>query len=128
MTNKQINPWQSVCDKAQLQPGQFVEFALAHAETGTAKSTDTLPLTGFVFLDGATPRAYLNQCPHMGVELNWKPGCFMDVDNLFLQCSTHGALFKPRDGECIAGPCQGDALTELDLRETEGILEIRLPE
>jgi nitrite reductase/ring-hydroxylating ferredoxin subunit len=128
MTSKQINPWQPVCDRAALQPGQFVEFTLAQAKTSTPRSTDTLPLTGFVFLDGATPRAYLNRCPHMGVELNWKPGCFMDVDNLFLQCSTHGALFKPQDGECIAGPCQGDALTELDLREVGRILEVRFLE
>ncbi|MCK0165243.1 Rieske 2Fe-2S domain-containing protein [Marinobacter sp. S6332] len=128
MTSKQISPWQPVCDSAELQPGQFVEFTLAQVETSTPMSTDTLPLTGFVFLDGGTPRAYLNRCPHMGVELNWKPGCFMDVDNLFLQCSTHGALFKPQNGECIAGPCQGDALTELDLQETEGVLEVKLPE
>ena len=37
----------------------------------------------------------------------------MDADNLFIQCSTHGALFKPGSGECIAGPCQGDSLAAL---------------
>lgn len=128
MTDMQVNPWQRVCTKQELQAGEFVEFSLASPETSAAIHTDTLPPTGFVFLDGATPKAYLNQCPHMGVELNWMPGRFMDTDNLFLQCSTHGALFKPGDGECIAGPCQGDALTALDLRETEGALEVRFPE
>ncbi len=87
-----------------------------------------MPLTGFLFLDSTTPRAYLNICPHLGVELNWMPERFMDSDNLFIQCSTHGALFRPGDGECIAGPCQGDALTQLDLRERNGQIEIRLPE
>lgn len=105
-----------------------MEFSLPHTDPSLAENTETLPQTGFMFLDGATPRAYLNRCPHMGVELNWVPGRFMDLDKLFLQCSTHGALFKPQDGECIAGPCQGDALTALDLRETNGVLEVMLPE
>ncbi|MGO1502642.1 MAG: Rieske (2Fe-2S) protein [Marinobacter sp.] len=119
-----MSQWQFLCAKQALQAGEFFEFSLA----GVEQHPDTLPLTGFVFLDGLTPRAYLNQCPHMGVELNWMPGRFMDIDNLFLQCSTHGALFKPGDGECIAGPCQGDALTALDLREHQGNLEVRLPD
>ncbi|AOY90273.1 2Fe-2S ferredoxin [Marinobacter salinus] len=88
----------------------------------------TMPLMGFLFLDDQKPRAYVNQCPHLGVELNWMPGRFMDADNLFLQCSTHGALFKTDSGECIAGPCQGDALTALDLRITGSAIQVRLPE
>lgn len=128
MTGMQVNPWQPVCTREELQAGKFVEFSLAGAVTSVETSADTLPRTGFVFLDGTTPKAYLNQCPHMGVELNWMPGRFMDIDNLFLQCSTHGALFKLGDGECIAGPCQGDVLTALDLREIEGTLEVRSPE
>ncbi|WP_417519425.1 Rieske (2Fe-2S) protein [Marinobacter sp.] len=124
MSDTQASQWQPVCSMQTLQASQFVEFSLATV----AQGEDTLPLTGFIFLDGATPRAYLNRCPHMGVELNWMPGRFMDSDNLFLQCSTHGALFKPGDGECIAGPCQGDALSALDIRQTEETLEVRLPE
>ena len=124
MTCSHAPPWQAICSRQALENGQFFEFSLAVAE----QNVDTLPLTGFAFLDGDTPRAYVNRCPHMGIELNWVPGRFMDTDNLFLQCSTHGALFKPRDGECIAGPCQGDALTALDIREAGVILEVRLPE
>jgi len=128
MTGRQTNQWQPVCNRKSLQPGLFIEFSLDRDEPGLAMSADTLPQRGFVFLDNTTPRAYLNQCPHTGIELNWMPGRFMDTDNLFIQCSTHGALFKPRDGECIAGPCQGDALTALDVRENGEILEVRLPE
>lgn len=118
------NAWQPVCPASELTPGKFVEFRLREK----AREPEGMPLTGFLFLDGSAPRAYLNICPHLGVELNWMPGRFMDSDNLFIQCSTHGALFKPADGECIAGPCQGDALTQLDLRERDGQIEIRLPE
>ncbi|WP_323752217.1 Rieske (2Fe-2S) protein [Marinobacter sp.] len=114
--------WQTACPAQDLMPGKFVEFRLKEK----AVEPEGMPLTGFVFLDNGTPRAYLNVCPHLGIELNWMPGRFMDPDNLFIQCSTHGALFKPGNGECIAGPCQGDALTELDVRERDGFIEVRV--
>lgn len=117
-------PWQSVCAAADLQPGRFIEFRLSVK----AREPEGMPLTGFLFLDEGQARAYLNQCPHLGIELNWMPGRFMDSDNLFLQCSTHGALFKTGDGECIAGPCQGDALTALEVREQDDQWQIRLPD
>ncbi|MEP3563849.1 MAG: Rieske 2Fe-2S domain-containing protein [Marinobacter sp.] len=114
--------WQTACPAQDLLPGKFVEFRLKEK----AVEPEGMPLTGFVFIDNGTPRAYLNVCPHLGIELNWMPGRFMDADNLFIQCSTHGALFKPGTGECIAGPCQGDVLTELDVRERDGLIEVRV--
>lgn len=53
---------------------------------------------------------YRNQCPHLGVELNWQEHQFLDMDAALIQCSTHGALFLIEDGECVAGPCQGKSL------------------
>lgn len=53
---------------------------------------------------------YHNQCPHLGVELNWQEDQFLDMDNALIQCATHGALFIIEDGECVAGPCQGQRL------------------
>lgn len=119
---EQSNPWQTVCPVSDLVPGAFLEFRLKQK----AREPEGMPLTGFVFLDGREPKAYLNICPHLGIELNWMPGKFMDADNLFIQCSTHGALFKPGTGECIAGPCQGDALTALAVRQNGGQIEVRL--
>ncbi|WP_286221755.1 Rieske (2Fe-2S) protein [Marinobacter apostichopi] len=116
--------WQTVCQQDELQPGQPVEFRIQRP----APEPGAMPLTGFLLLHDGQPQAYVNQCPHLGIELNWMPGKFMDADNLFIQCSTHGALFKPGTGECIAGPCQGDALTALDLRIESGAIQIRLPE
>jgi nitrite reductase/ring-hydroxylating ferredoxin subunit len=54
--------------------------------------------------------AYRNHCPHLGLELNWQPDQFLTVDNNLIQCSTHGALFLIEDGECVSGPCSGQAL------------------
>ena len=55
-------------------------------------------------------RVYRNSCPHLGVELNWMPDQFMDLDGELIQCATHGALFLVEDGLCVAGPCQGEFL------------------
>ena len=116
--------WQRVCRLEDLTPGGAVEFTLA----GQAAHPDALALRGFVLLHKGRPRAYVNQCPHLGIELNWMPGRFLDADHCFIQCSTHGALFLPDSGECIAGPCQGDALTPLDLAERPDGLFVRFPE
>lgn len=59
--------------------------------------------------------AYLNQCPHTGVTLNWQPNQFFDIENCYIQCSTHGALFRIEDGYCIRGPCAGQRLTQLEI-------------
>lgn len=56
---------------------------------------------------------YQNHCPHLGVELNWQEDQFLDMDGALIQCSTHGALFLIEDGECVAGPCLGQALTAI---------------
>jgi nitrite reductase/ring-hydroxylating ferredoxin subunit len=60
--------------------------------------------------------AYWNSCPHMGIPLNWMPEKFLDLDGVFLQCSSHGALFKIDDGECVGGPCVGDHLSPVSLK------------
>lgn len=54
--------------------------------------------------------AYRNSCPHLGIDLNFQPDVFMDMDGRFIQCSNHGALFQVEDGLCIHGPCQGQSL------------------
>lgn len=63
---------------------------------------------------------YVNRCPHTGVELNWMPDQFLDLDRSFIQCATHDARFKIEDGECVFGPCVGDSLQALPLRLEEG--------
>ena len=61
--------------------------------------------------------AYWNSCPHMGIPLNWMPEKFLDLDGIFLQCSSHGALFQINDGECVGGPCVGDHLSPVTLKQ-----------
>jgi nitrite reductase/ring-hydroxylating ferredoxin subunit len=59
--------------------------------------------------------AYLNHCPHLGIELNWQPDNFMSLEGTHIQCATHGALFEPDTGHCIAGPCRGQGLVPLNI-------------
>ncbi len=65
---------------------------------------------------------YKNRCPHRGVPLEWQPDQFLDSSASLIQCATHGALFLIENGECVAGPCEGQSLTVIKSREdAEGI-------
>ncbi len=68
---------------------------------------------------------YRNQCPHLGVELNWLEDQFLDMDGALIQCATHGALFIIEDGECVAGPCQGQSLAPIGFDLIDGQVVLR---
>jgi nitrite reductase/ring-hydroxylating ferredoxin subunit len=68
---------------------------------------------GFVVRRGGAVHAYLNQCPHTGGRLDWKPDAFLTKDRSLIMCSTHGANFRIDDGFCTAGPCMGMSLRPL---------------
>jgi nitrite reductase/ring-hydroxylating ferredoxin subunit len=74
----------------------------------------------FVVRYCGTARGYVNRCPHAGTELDWQPGEFFEESGLYLMCSTHGALFEPSSGYCVAGPCRGASLEPLRIRERDG--------
>ena len=79
-----------------------------------------------VHLDGDF-HAYLNRCPHTGVALNWQPQQFLSVDGEYLQCATHGALFRRNDGLCIWGSCVGQSLTAVPVLVRDGKVVLRAP-
>lgn len=60
---------------------------------------------------------YKNRCPHRGIPLEWQPDQFLDSSASLIQCATHGALFLIENGECVAGPCEGQSLTVIKSRE-----------
>lgn len=78
------------------------------------------PLRLFVVRKDDVFAAYRNSCPHTGAPLEWQPDQFLDLDNSFIQCAIHGALFRPEDGYCVRGPCAGDALRPLTLEIDNG--------
>jgi nitrite reductase/ring-hydroxylating ferredoxin subunit len=101
-----------ICASAALaEGGRGVRFALRAPEGAQH---------GFAIRSCGAVRAYVNRCPHLGTELDWQPGEFFDVAGLYLICSTHGAMFEPGTGHCVAGPCRGASLERLDVRECDG--------
>jgi nitrite reductase/ring-hydroxylating ferredoxin subunit len=69
---------------------------------------------------------YQNSCPHLGIQLEWQPDEFLDIDACMIQCSSHGALFKIEDGECLLGPCQGQSLIAIDFSITNDMVEVKI--
>jgi nitrite reductase/ring-hydroxylating ferredoxin subunit len=59
---------------------------------------------------------YVNSCPHLGSPLDWVPNRFLSADGRHVLCATHGALFRIEDGYCVAGPCAGASLMQVELR------------
>lgn len=73
----------------------------------------------FLVRDESGLHGYLNRCPHTGSPLDWLPDQFLSLDKTEIQCATHDARFRIRDGICTSGPCIGDRLTPLVLRITD---------
>ncbi len=85
----------------------------------TVNCGDT-PVDIFLVRQGTAVQAYINSCPHTGAPLDWVPDRFLSLDGEHIQCSTHHALFRWQDGNCIAGPCAGDTLTPVPLVIRDG--------
>ncbi|MBS0508079.1 MAG: Rieske 2Fe-2S domain-containing protein [Proteobacteria bacterium] len=65
--------------------------------------------------------AYLNQCTHVAMEMDFKEGHFFDDSGCRLICSTHGALFAPDTGACLGGPARRP-LVKVELSEEGGMV------
>jgi nitrite reductase/ring-hydroxylating ferredoxin subunit len=63
---------------------------------------------------------YRNSCPHAGSPLDWPENRFFDASGRYLMCGTHGAVFRPEDGVCIEGPCEGRALEPVAIEMKDG--------
>ncbi|MDP1765612.1 MAG: Rieske 2Fe-2S domain-containing protein [Methylotenera sp.] len=74
-------------------------------------------VTGFVVRFHGKPYAYVNQCAHIPVELDWNEGDFFTVQKDYLICSTHGAHYRPDNGFCVMGPCKGKSLKPISVTE-----------
>ena len=93
---------------------------------GFTMEIDSGALEFFIIRKNNQIYGYINQCPHTGVNLNWKPDQFLNLDNELIQCSTHGARFRINDGYCVYGPCAGRSLrpVALDINDERIFLTI----
>lgn len=73
-----------------------------------------------LFREGDAVRGWLNICPHAGRRLDWAPGEFLRSKDGLLVCAAHGASFELGGGECVAGPCRGEALRAVPVVVRDG--------
>lgn len=82
--------------------------------------------TGFAVRFNHQVHAYVNQCAHLPVELDWNQGEFFTIDKDYLICATHGAHYEPSTGYCVYGPCKGKQLKPLTVIEEKEQIIIHL--
>jgi nitrite reductase/ring-hydroxylating ferredoxin subunit len=71
----------------------------------------------FVIRHQGKAYGYLNRCGHVPVEIDWQQGKFFDHSGIYLICATHGAMYAPDSGRCVAGRCAGKGLSALAVSE-----------
>jgi nitrite reductase/ring-hydroxylating ferredoxin subunit len=107
-----VDPARLICESAALtEGGRGVRFSVLR---------EGKPVAAFAIRFNGRAHAYLNQCAHIPVELDWVEGEFFDCSGLYLICTTHGATYEPDTGHCIMGPCKGQRLTALSVTEHDG--------
>lgn len=90
-----------LCRLDDIEDGQAKGFTLGEGPGGREI---------FVVREADRVFGYLNACPHLGTPLNWDGDTFISADCGLIICATHGALFEIDDGDCVSGPCAGQAL------------------
>ncbi len=75
---------------------------------------------GFVVRRGGAVAGYVDHCPHAGWPLAALDERFLTRDGAHILCAGHGALFRPEDGACVAGPCAGARLTPWPVEVRDG--------
>ncbi len=68
------------------------------------------PFRGFVVRRGGEVVGHVDSCPHTGAALPAEPDRYLDRTGAWILCWTHGAMFRPQDGLCVAGPCVNRSL------------------
>lgn len=96
--------------------------ALSEIADGKSKGFELEGHSFFIVRQGEHIYAYLNQCPHMGIPLEWTPDEFLSIDGSHIQCCTHGAMFEINNGYCIYGPCYGDSLQSIHVTVQDGMI------
>ena len=90
-----------------IAPGQFVRVALPQA---VWMPDGNLAASVIVGRSGDALVAYANICRHQPVPLDAGGTPLVAPDGTHLLCQSHGALYRPSDGFCVAGPCEGQSL------------------
>lgn len=117
----------AVCATYEVDDGDARGFVLARLDAdGTSR-----PWPILISRKANSFHGFENACPHQGARLDSVTGEFLDKDGHFLACGRHGARFDLETGQCVAGPCQGKALTPIPLVIDDGdicLIDVTLAE
>jgi len=106
-----------ICNKSDIQNNKSVKFTIP------GKKFDR---DGFLIMVKDELHAYYNECPHIGLTLDWEDNDFFSLDFSRLVCKNHGAVFQPETGSCNQGPCEGAALKQIDVIVENDIVYAKL--
>ncbi len=105
------NKFHVICNSDDLKSGGTgVKFNL---------TVGSQPTPAFVVRFEDSIYAYLNRCAHMMLELDWDDAEYFDTSGEYLICSNHGALYEPKTGVCVNGPCYGASLIAISVKEVD---------
>ena len=112
------SPLLPVARTDEIGPGRTKKFTL---------TCGGRELEAFVLNHEGAFYAYLNRCCHIPMTMDWVENQFLSEDGAHIQCATHGALYIPTSGECVAGPPLGQCLTAVPLEVRDGTILARCP-
>ena len=115
----------------QRRPGGTVIAKVDEVAPGSVKKfwliCQKYRIDAFLINQGGNFFAYVNRCRHMTTPLDFIRDEFLSEDRRYLMCYTHGALYEPHTGLCIAGPCKGESLFPLPLLVDHGEVLVGCP-
>jgi nitrite reductase/ring-hydroxylating ferredoxin subunit len=101
-----------ICASAELaEHGEGIRFAVAR---------EARMLPAFAARFYWKVHAYVDEYRHQTSELDWQPGEFFGAGKLYFACATHGEMYAPNTGACVAGPCCGARLAAVAVEEHKG--------
>ena len=103
----------------EVMPGTTKKFMLPTADA---------PVEAFVVNFGGELHAWVNRCRHVPLTMDWVENRFLDESGEHIVCATHGAMYEPNTGDCVAGPAFGQRLIRVPIRIAEGQVLARVPE
>ncbi|WP_340646776.1 Rieske (2Fe-2S) protein [Phenylobacterium sp.] len=75
---------------------------------------------GFLVRQGDAISGYVDSCPHNGWPLAVMDDRYLTREGDRIICAAHGAMFRPADGLCVAGPCADDQLRPWPVTVVDG--------
>ncbi len=108
-----------VAQANEVTPGTTKKFMLPLPDA---------PVEAFVVNFEGELHAWVNRCRHVPLTMDWVENRFLDESGTHIVCATHGAMYEPNTGECIAGPAFGRSLIRVPIRVAHGQVLARIPE